>query len=70
MLTPEQVPPDEMTEIVAGLNGTVDKLYIDGIYVMGERYTLTHHAEGRSLYARKVRQALYLPNFTLFLSLS
>lgn len=53
MLIPKQVSTVEMKEIIAGLSGTVDKLYADGIHVGGERYVLTK-AEGRSLYARKV----------------
>jgi profilin len=46
-----------MQDIVAGLSGTVDKLYAEGLHVADERYVLTK-AEGRSLYARKVRYPL------------
>jgi hypothetical protein len=45
-----------MKEVVAGLSGSVDKLYAEGLHVGGERYVLTK-AEDRSLYARKVKNS-------------
>ncbi len=54
-----------MKEVVAGLSGSVDKLYAEGLHVAGERYVLTK-AEDRSLYARKV-WALHLLIHALFL---
>lgn len=42
-----------MKEVVAGLSGSTDNLYANGLHVAGQRYVLTK-AEGRSLYARKV----------------
>lgn len=43
-----------MKEVVSGLSGSTDNLYANGLHVAGQRYVLTK-AEGRSLYARKVR---------------
>lgn len=48
-----QISPTEVKEILAGLGGSTDGLYANGIHVAGERYVLTK-AEDRSLYARKV----------------
>ncbi|OWP03718.1 hypothetical protein B2J93_6061 [Marssonina coronariae] len=49
----------ELKEILAGLAGSVNKLYADGLHVAGERYVLTK-AEDRSLYARKGREGVVI----------
>ncbi|KAI9050405.1 hypothetical protein LZ554_005570 [Drepanopeziza brunnea f. sp. 'monogermtubi'] len=54
-----EVSAAEMKEIIAGLSGSVDKLYADGLHVAGERYVLTK-AEERSLYARKGREGVVI----------
>lgn len=58
-----QVSAAEIKEVIAGLSGSVDKLYAEGLHVAGERYVLTK-AEDRSLYARKVRLHIPIIYFT------
>jgi profilin len=52
--------PQEMkliADILSNAPGASDKAYAEGVFVGGARYVLTK-VEGRSLYARKVRQTL------------
>lgn len=51
-----------IADILDNAGGAVDKAYAEGVYVGGVRYVLTK-VEGRSLYARQVRDKdIYIVN--------
>lgn len=55
-----EVSADEIKEIINGLKQTnLDKLWVDGLYVAGERYVLTK-AEDRTMIARKGKEGVVI----------
>ncbi|QSZ30955.1 hypothetical protein DSL72_000514 [Monilinia vaccinii-corymbosi] len=55
------ITPEEMAEVVKGLNGNHDDLYANGLHIAGERYVLTKvEDENKVLYARKGKDGLVI----------
>ena len=55
------ITPEEMAEVVKGLNGKHDDLYANGLHIAGERYVLTKvEDENKVLYARKGKDGLVI----------
>lgn len=53
-----QLKPEEMkaiSAIVSGDDAAKDKAFADGLFIAGSRYVVAR-ADGRSIYARSVRQ--------------
>ncbi|TAQ87158.1 hypothetical protein B7494_g4537 [Chlorociboria aeruginascens] len=57
------VTPNELKEVVKGLNGETDDLWAEGLHIAGDRYVLTK-AEGRVLLARKGKAGVVIVKTT------